>query len=61
MGRRSAHSRDEIRDMAISAASKIVEKQGFQSLTARKVASEIGYTVGTLYHVFRNFDDWSST
>jgi AcrR family transcriptional regulator len=57
MGRRSDHSRDEIRDMAISAASKIVEKQGFQSLTARKVASEIGYTVGTLYHVFRNFDD----
>ena len=57
MGRRSDHSRDEIRDMAISAASKIVEKEGFQSLTARKVASEIGYTVGTLYHVFRNFDD----
>ena len=57
MGRRSDHSRDEIRNMAITAASKIVEKQGFQSLTARKVAGEIGYTVGTLYHVFRNFDD----
>jgi AcrR family transcriptional regulator len=57
MGRRSDHSRDEIRDMAISAAAKIVEKEGFQSLTARKAASEIGYTVGTLYHVFRNFDD----
>ncbi len=57
MGRRSDHSRDEIRDMAISAAAKLVEKEGFQSLTARKVASEIGYTVGTLYHVFRNFDD----
>lgn len=56
MGRRSDHSRDEIRDMAIQAAAEIVEKEGFQSLTARKVAAEIGYTVGTLYHVFRNFD-----
>ncbi|MDJ0751271.1 MAG: TetR/AcrR family transcriptional regulator [Woeseiaceae bacterium] len=57
MGRRSDHSRDEIKAMAIEAASKIVESEGFESLTARKVASKIGYTVGTLYHVFRNFDD----
>jgi len=57
MGRRSDHSRDEIRDMAIKAATNIVEKEGFQSLTARKVVGAIGYTVGTLYHVFRNFDD----
>ena len=57
MGRRSDHSRDEIREMAITAAAKHVETEGFQSLTARKVASRIGYTVGTLYHVFRNFDD----
>ncbi len=57
MGRRSDHSREEIKAMAIDAAAKIVEAEGFQSLTARKVASRIGYTVGTLYHVFRNFDD----
>jgi len=57
MGRRSDHSRDEIRAMAISAAARHVETEGFQSLTARKVAGKIGYTVGTLYHVFRNFDD----
>jgi len=57
MGRRSDHSRDEIREMSIDAAEKIVEKEGYQALTARKVAGKIGYTVGTLYHVFRNFDD----
>ena len=57
MGRRSDHSRDEIREMAIVAAAELVEMEGFQSLTARKVASKIGYTVGTLYHVYRNFDD----
>ena len=57
MGRRSDHSRDEIRNMAINAAANVVETEGYQSLTARKVASKIGYTVGTLYHVFHNFDD----
>jgi len=57
MGRRSDHTRDEIREMAIAASAKLVETEGFQSLTARKVAAKIGYTVGTLYHVFRNFDD----
>ena len=57
MGRRSEHSRDEIRRMAVEAATIIVEKEGASALTARKVAGEIGYTVGTLYHVFRNFDD----
>jgi AcrR family transcriptional regulator len=57
MGRRSEHSRDEQREMAIDVASQIVEQEGFQALTARKVAAGIGYTVGTLYHIFRNFDD----
>jgi len=57
MGRRSDHSREELREMAIDAAARIVESDGFKSLTARKVAAKIGYTVGTLYHVFRNFDD----
>ena len=56
MGRRSDHSREEIQAMAIAAAAKLVETEGFQSLTARKVAKAIGYTVGTLYHVFRNFE-----
>ncbi len=46
MGRRSEHSRDEIREMAVNAAAEIVEKEGFQALTARKVAGSIGYTVG---------------
>ena len=57
MGRRSDHSRDEIRDMAVEAASSIVEREGFEALSARRVTGAIGYTVGTLYHVFRNFDD----
>ncbi len=57
MGRRSDHSREEIRQMALQAAESIVTEGGYKALSARKVASEIGYTVGTLYLVFENLDE----
>ncbi|WP_260292399.1 TetR/AcrR family transcriptional regulator [Sedimenticola hydrogenitrophicus] len=57
MGRRSDHSREEIRQLALGAAEAIVAEGGFKALTARKVAAAIGYTVGTLYLVFENLDD----
>ena len=43
--------------MALDAAEAIIIKQGLSGLTARKVAAKIGYTVGTLYLVFKNLDD----
>lgn len=57
MARRSDHSREEIRELALQAAEKIVAEMGFQGLSARKIASAIGYTVGTIYLVFKNLDD----
>ncbi|MDH3690204.1 MAG: WHG domain-containing protein [Gammaproteobacteria bacterium] len=57
MGRRNEHSREQIRQMAIQAASQIIASEGLGGLTARKVAAEIDYTVGSLYMVFRNLDD----
>lgn len=57
MARRSDHSREELREMALSAAEKIVMEHGYGGLSARKVATAIGYTVGTLYLVFENIDD----
>lgn len=57
MARRSDHSRDEIQKMALEAAETIVESGGHEALTARKVAKAIGYTQGTLYHVFENLAD----
>ncbi len=57
MGRRSDHSRDKIKQMAIDAGRNLIETKGFSGLSARKVAKEIGYTVGTLYNVFDNFTD----
>jgi AcrR family transcriptional regulator len=54
MARRSDHSREEIKEMALNAALLILEEEGSKGLSARKVAGAIGYTVGTLYLVFRN-------
>ncbi len=57
MARRSDHSREEIREMALIAAEKIILENGLNGLSARKLAQAIGYTVGTLYLVFKNLDD----
>lgn len=60
MGRRSQeakHSPEEIREMALVAAKRIVAKQGYGALSTRKVAADIGYAVGSLYMVFKNLDD----
>ena len=57
MARRSDHSQEEIRDMALAASRNIIIHQGLAALSARKIAQEIGYTPGTLYLVFENQDD----
>jgi AcrR family transcriptional regulator len=57
MARRNDHSRDEIHRMALDAAERIVAREGYKGLSARKVAAAIDYTVGTLYLVFENLDD----
>ena len=57
MARRNDHSREQIQQMAIAAAISILNEEGLANLSTRKVASEIGYTVGTLYLVFRNLNE----
>lgn len=57
MARRSDHSREEIQQMAIRAAIAILAREGVEGLSTRKVAAAIGYTVGTLYLVFKNLDE----
>lgn len=56
MARRSDHTRDELKAMAIAAGTRLIEAKGFGAFSARAVAAEIGYTVGTLYNVFGNLD-----
>lgn len=57
MGRRNEHTREELRQIALEAAEELVAAQGLSGLSTRKVAARIGYTVGSLYMIFRNLDD----
>lgn len=57
MARRSDHSKQQIKEMAISAARELIREQGLPALSARKIAKQIGYTPGTLYLVFKNLDE----
>ena len=57
MGRRSQHSPDELRQLILEAAQRIVATRGFSELSAREIAREIGYAPGTLYNLFRNLDE----
>ncbi|MEH6580033.1 MAG: TetR/AcrR family transcriptional regulator [Amphritea sp.] len=57
MARRNDHSRDELREMALSAAEQLLDQEGANALSTRKVATAIGYSVGALYLVFKNLDD----
>ena len=57
MGRRSDHTRQELHKMVLTAAREVVEKEGFTGLTARRVARDIGYSIGTIYNLFDDFDD----
>jgi AcrR family transcriptional regulator len=57
MARRSEHSQEQIKEMVLGAAEAIVVKHGLQELTVRKIAMDIGYTVGSIYMVFANMQD----
>lgn len=57
MARRNDHSREQIQEMAITAAIRILNAEGVEGLSTRKVAAGIGYTAGTLYLVFKNLDE----
>lgn len=57
MARRSDHTREELHSMAIDATRTIIAQEGIEGVSARKVAQDMGYTVGTLYQSFENIHD----
>lgn len=57
MARRSEHSQAEIKQMVLEAAEDIVREYGYSALKVRKIAADIGYTVGSIYMVFANMND----
>ncbi|RLU00296.1 TetR/AcrR family transcriptional regulator [Ketobacter sp.] len=57
MARRNDHTREEIQGMAIDATRTLIATEGLEGVSARKVAQQIGYTVGTLYQNFENIHE----
>ena len=56
MGRRSDHSRGELREMIVHEGHRQMSEVGFAKFSAREVAKAIGYSIGTLYNVFGSYD-----
>jgi AcrR family transcriptional regulator len=56
MARRSDHSREELEELILAEAHKLMAETGLQRFSAREVAKRIGYSVGTLYNVFGSLD-----
>ncbi len=57
MARRSDHTRDELKILVLDKAWQLIDSKGFEGLTARAIASEIGYAPGTIYNLFDSMDD----
>lgn len=57
MGRRSDHSKEELKELILNATIDIVDEQGVEAVSARNIVGRIGYTVGTLYNFFKNLDE----
>ncbi len=56
MARNTEIRRQRIFEDAMVAATKIAQKEGLASLTVRRIAKDIGCSVGTIYNVFDNLD-----
>lgn len=57
MARRKDHSRDELKELILTASIQIINTDGVSALTSRRIASHIGYAPGTIYNVFPSMED----
>lgn len=57
MGRRSDHTRSELRELMLEVGHRQLAEVGLARFSARDVAKQVGYSVGTLYNVFGSYDE----
>lgn len=57
MARRSDHSREELKELALQSAEELLNEKSASELSTRQIAAKMGYTVGTLYQIFKNLPD----
>ena len=56
MGRRSDHSREELHELIVGEGHRHISEAGFARFSAREVAKQAGYSIGTIYNVFGSYD-----
>jgi len=56
MARRKDHSREELKELILSAAWDIIASGGVSKLTAREIGKKIGYVPGTIYNIFPSME-----
>ncbi|NKJ44615.1 WHG domain-containing protein [Novosphingobium sp. SG720] len=56
MGRRSDHTREELHAMIVREGHRQLSEVGFARFSAREVAKQIGYSIGTIYNVMGSLD-----
>lgn len=56
MARRKDHSPEELKQLILQSAEKIIDSKGLNSLTARTLAKAVGYTPGTIYNFYKDMD-----
>lgn len=57
MPRRGDHTPEQLSTLIVAAARARIDQNGVDKLSARQIAADIGYSVGMLYHQFRNLDE----
>ena len=57
MAKRSEHSLEELKALVLKAAETIVIEEGLSALKVRRIAMDIGYTVGSIYMAFKSMAD----
>lgn len=57
MGKRPQQPQEELREKVIAVSGALIAERGLAGLSARTIASRVGYSAGTLYNVFVNLDE----
>lgn len=57
MGRRSDHTQEQLKELIITASIKLITEIGPSAFGTRAIAKEIGYSFGTIYHVYGDLEN----
>lgn len=56
MGRRSDHTRGELKQLFVEEGRRQLGEAGLAGFSARDTAKRVGYSIGTVYNVFGSYD-----